>query len=175
MTYVTFDKEIEVYNKLIESIRLDEFVDSNTILVNCSPEYSSILTQLANHKLSHLNSNELFYQIPLEMPFPVMSQVYNKETGEIEIFDKYLIRWGISKLYRTYKYLFLSSATLSGKSLRQVQLAVKTRLDSDNFRFAVAFHNEKSIFNPHYIGTTYEDTVTFQWENMNNPNKNGAK
>ena len=86
MFKVSFQKEIEDARKLADMIRQDNWVDSETIIVNCSPDYSSIMCQILNHELSKSNRHELLEQLPLEMPYPNMSQVWNRDTAEYEHF-----------------------------------------------------------------------------------------
>lgn len=86
--YILMQKEIEDINRLITQIKDSKWVDSNTLFVNCFPEYSSILTQLTNHRLSYINNHELFEVINLGMPYTRMSQVWDPEDRNYKIYIK---------------------------------------------------------------------------------------
>src|SRR4029078_13306813 len=119
--FISREKELEDIEKLAKIIREDDWIDQDTVIVNCSPDYSSIVCMLLNHKLSHLNKNELFYQVKLEMPYPNMIQVWN-DVGDIQHFDLYLKEWQKTHLSKSFKYLFVDSGTLRGKNFNKVKL-----------------------------------------------------
>lgn len=172
--HITYEKEFSDSIKLIEKIKEDNWVDANTILVTCSPDYSSGLTQLINHKLSHLNGNELYEQLFLEMPYPIMTQIWNRDTQQYEIFDKYLTNWVNRYIDKEMKYLFVDSATLRGKNFTKVKSLIRTRLDNENYRFASTYLQKGSLLIPDYYVEEFskEDKggIIFQWENVNNKN-----
>ena len=53
--FVTYEKEKSDTEKLIKKIIDSGWIKPETILVNCSPDYSSNLTQVINHKLSFIS------------------------------------------------------------------------------------------------------------------------
>ncbi len=171
---ISIHKEISDIDKLSKIIEDSKWVSKSMIIVNCSPDYSSICTQMLSHKLSHLNDNELFEQLYLEMPYPNMTQIWNKETCEYEYFDRYLSLWAAKYIRSGYNYLFVDSATIRGKNFNKVKLSIKTRLDIEDYRFASMYVESKSIFVPDYYVEQYssenDGELTFSWENENNPN-----
>lgn len=171
---ISVEKEYADTIKLIDQIKQDGWIDSTTVLINCSPDYSSRLTQLINHKLSFLNKNELYEQVPLEMPYPTMSQIYNSQTHSYEFFDKYLTEWVRHHIYKECKYLFIDSGTLRGKNFNKVRLSVKPYLEPLSVRFASLYVQSDSIFCPDYFVEEFDKEtqggLLFQWENVNNPN-----
>lgn len=170
---VSLEKEEKDTDKLITKIKEDGWIDKTTIRVNCSPDYSSRLTQTINHRLSHLNKNELFEVVDLQMPYPNSNQIWNPVTKSYEVFDTYLKNWVNENIF-TCKFLFIDSGTLRGKNFNKVKLSVRPKLDNENFRFATLYVQSSSIFKPDYYVEEFDrDTqggLLFQWENMDNPN-----
>lgn len=169
---VSYLKEISDTEKLAKIISGDKWVDSNTIIVTCSPDYSSISSQILNHKLSHLNHNDLFERLDLEMPYPVSSQVYYK--GEYIHYEQYLKEW-TSSLYSA-KYLFHDSGVIRGKNFSKLRYHLKLKLEPDNYRFSSLYVEESAIFTPDYYVEKYshpkQGGLIFEWENPLNPNWN---
>lgn len=166
------EKEIMDSYRLASIIREDGWMDSNTMIVNCSPDYSSIVCQLVNHSLSRDNKNELYEQISLEMPYPTMSQVMNRDTGEWELFNKYLPIW-VNKLDRSLKYLFIDSATLRGKNFSLLRTNVLGKI---SYKLASLYLEENSLIKPDYYVEKFSQEkdggLIFEWENPLNPNWN---
>ena len=171
--HITYSKELHDTLKLIELINSDKWIDSNTILVTCSPDYSSNVTQLINHKLSYLNFNELYEQLFLELPYPVMNQVWDRETQQYVNFDKYLISWIARYIKSDFKYLFIDSATLSGRNFSKIKMALRDKVEA---RFASIYLQEGSKFTPDYFAEQFNKDVKggiiFEWENADNKNWN---
>ena len=97
MGYFVIDRDKEYIDTLtlIKKIKDSEWVDSNTIIVVCSPEYSSQLCQIINHSLSHLNNNEPFEMEFLEMPYPNEERLNKSEYSMLceELSEKYRGIW----------------------------------------------------------------------------------
>jgi len=171
---VSLEKESNDTTKLIEKIKEERWVDSSTIIVNCSPDYSSRLCQEINHKLSYLNSNELYEQISLEMPYPTTNQIYDPYSHGYQLFDRYLGQWITNNIINNCKYLFINSSTLRGKNFNKVRLSVRQHLEPDNYRFASLYVQSSSIFQPHYYVEEFDKEkqggLLFHWENIDNPN-----
>jgi len=170
--FVSYKKEITDSEILAIKIKEEKWLDESTIIVCCSPYYSSITCQLINHKLSHLNQDELFEQINMEFPYPNMSQVWNSYKDEWQLFDTYLTYWMKKYVKPENKYLFLSSCALTGKSLMKLKMSIKEKIT--NYKFASLYINKNSALSPHYYiqALDYEQIgrPIFEWENTNNPN-----
>lgn len=170
---ISLQKEEIDTEKLVQVIKEDKWIDSTTILVNCSPDYSSRLTQTVNHRLSHLNKNELFEVIDLQMPYPNSNQIWNPVTKSYDVFDSYLKRWCQDNLFLN-KFIFIDSGTLRGKNFNKVKLSVRPHLENENFRFASLYVQDDSVFVPDYYVEKFNKStqggLLFQWENMDNPN-----
>lgn len=172
--YITYEKERADTELLIQKLKESNWITTSMVIVNCSPDYSSTLTQSINHKLSTLNRNELFEVIDLPMPYPNMSQVWNSTDRIYQTFDKYLSDWTRSNIEPFTNYLFIDSGTLRGKNFNQTRASIKTKLQPENYRFASLYVQDDSIFTPDfYIEKFNKKTqggLLFQWENANNPN-----
>lgn len=168
---IGYDKEIRDTLRLAMTIKEDEWVDENTIIVCCSPDYSSLTCQLINHSLSSLTDGELLEQIPMEMPYPTMSQIWDRELGQPIPWDKYLLDF-FHKIPRAEKYLFIDSCTLRGKNFAAVKRVARAKQLS--FKFACVYLDKDSIFAPDYFTevTDREEQggILFEWENPNNKN-----
>ena len=105
--FISIEKQIIDTTSLVEEIKKSNWIDRDTIIVNCYPDYSSITTQLINHKLCYLNHNELFETISLELPYKSMNQIWNKRIFNFQIFDKYLVDWIALNVNKEHKYLFI--------------------------------------------------------------------
>lgn len=171
---VDFEKEVKDSKKLADIIRNDKWISPGTIIVNCSPDYSSIVCQIINHNLSDINKDELFEQIPLEMPYPIMSQIWNRDSSEYEIYDKYLLKWINKFISSDLQYLFIDSGTLRGRNFYKLHQCL--RVKNDNFRFASLYLQDNSIFTPDYYVEKFnfdnQGGLIFEWENPKNPNWN---
>ena len=170
---ISLNKEVEDTKRLVEIIQKDGWMDSDTVIVNCSPDYSSILCQILNHSISKVNNNELYEMVPLEMPYPTMSQVWNKEKTEYQTFDSYLNEWVKTYVQKSYKYLFLDSGTLRGKNFSKVRAYIRDKADC---KFGCLYLQDDSIFKPDYFVEKFnfnnQGGLIFEWENPKNPNWN---
>lgn len=170
--YIPLDKEIVDSYTLALKIARDKWIDKDTVIVNCSPDYSSIVCQIVNHRLSIDNKHELYEQLYLEMPYPTMSQVWNRDTREYELFHKYLHEW-INKLDKSCKYLFIDSATLRGKNFALLRTNAINKID---YKLASLYLEESSIITPDYYVEKFsaekDGGLIFEWENPLNPNWN---
>ena len=158
---------------LIDLIKKDNWIKKGAVIVNCSPDYSSRLSQLVNHKLSFINDNELFDRLDLEMPYPINSQIWDPKDEEYKIFDAYIAKWA-RVLDRERQYLFIDSATLRGKNFSKVKSNLKMYLPDSNYKFASLYLQSNSIFKPDYYVESFDKEkqggLIFEWENSKNPN-----
>lgn len=172
--FVSEQKELKDTEILIDLIKRENWIDDNTIIINCSPDYSSSLCQRLNHKLSYLNNNELYLQLSLECPYPIMNQIWNPDNFEYEVFDHYLKNWVIKNIKSSYKYLFVDSGVLRGKNFNKINQAI-SKLDIDR-RFASLYVQDDSIFTPDFYTEKFnfkkQGGLLFSWENSDNKNWN---
>ena len=170
---ISLEKEHKDSLLLVDKIKADGWLTPSTIIVNCSPDYSSRLTQLINHALSTMNKHDLFEQLDLQMPYPNTNQVWNNATKNYESFDTYL-KWWVNENVYTTNYLFIDSGTLRGKNFTKLKLSIKSTLEYENFRFASLYLQDNSIFTPDYFIEKFnrekDGGLLFEWENPLNPN-----
>lgn len=176
--YFTVDaeKEREDIFKLCNIIMEDKWIDRDTLLVNCSPDYTSITTQILNHALSVLNKNELFPVVGLEMPYPNMSQVWDPAEDKYELYDSYLAKWVKKYVTSSQKLLFIESGVIRGRNFNKVRLSLNDKTDRDNYRFASLYVQSNAIIKPDYYVHKFDferdGGLLFWWENFENPNWN---
>lgn len=153
--------------KLIEKIDKDNWVDSSTVIVCCSPEYSSILAQIINHKLSHRNNNVPFDMDFLEMPYPGQ-QLYDDDqyVDDAEAFGR--------KYVNTHrKLLFIDSGVLRGRNFTTLDNVMEEFVGPNERKYACLYKQSDSIFEPDYYVEEFnfseQGGLTFWWENNDNP------
>jgi len=162
---VSYEKELSDTKTLIERIKSTFWVQPDMVIVNCFPEYSSRVTNLANHKLSYLNKNELFEQVDLVMPYPNMAQVWNSCDRKYQGFYNYMTDWVRTNLFSSNTYLFLSSA----ENLFPLRAFLKVKLEPDDYRLGTLYPKDGDP-EPDFWIEKANKTVLFEWENMDNPN-----
>ena len=169
---VSLEKQQEDLKILAGKIEESEWVDVNTILVCCSPDYSSFDVQMLNHLLSKNNEHQLYDVAFLEMPYPNMSQVFDIQSDEYKLYDRYLLEWGRANIHRGYKYLFHDSGVLRGKNFNKLRYVVKEHLSAEQYRLSSLYVREDSIIKPHFYVSEFskDKTLLFSWENPKNPN-----
>lgn len=161
------DREKEYIDtiSLIKTIELDNWVDSSTIIVVCSPEYSSQLCQIINHSLSHLNNNEPFEMDFLEMPYPNEERLTKVEYS--------ILCDSLSKKYKdtNSKLLFVDSGCLRGSNFSTLENHMRGVVS--NYKFACLYLQSDSIFEPDYYTQKFDfiedGGLLFWWENPKNP------
>ena len=168
--FVPVEKEIIDTGFLVEQIKESKWIDKNVIIVNCYPDYSSIPSQLINHKLSYLNNNELFESVWMELPYKSMNQVWNRETFKFQIFDKYLMEWIAINVNENHKYLFVSSLITDGQSFRKLNSVMKNK--SLDYKFATLYLHNGIGFDPNFVinKITTKKRILFSWENSETNN-----
>ncbi len=171
--FVSYEKEQVDSKNLIAQIAKSGWIDRDVIIINCSPDYSSRLSQMMNHKLSYLNNNETFEVVDLPMPYPTMSQVWDTLERKYVRFDNYLYDWVRKYIQSDIRYLFVDSGTLRGQNFTKVKNAIKGKLEPDQYRFASLYLQSDSIFEPDFYTEKFDKKnggLLFEWENVNNPN-----
>lgn len=171
MILIDYHKEIADTDKLLQQIKSDDFVGKDTILINCFPQCSSIITQLVNHKLSNLNKNELYEVINLEVPYNNMSQVWNGFEKEYQLYDIYLKDWFSRFIDSSYKYLFIMNFPYNEKALHKIEGNIKLKLKSENYRIASLYKTDESKIRTDYnVEILKNSDFYFHWQNSNNKN-----
>jgi hypothetical protein len=130
-------------------------INGNTVIVNCSPDYSSIISQQVIHA---------FYDNPLpminfEMPFP-----NTPFELEYEAYCKdFVLTMDISK-----HYIFIDSGILRGLNFKVLSDA----LDSypGKYHFACLYMQDDAVFTPDFYVEKFnrknQGMLLFYWENI---------
>lgn len=157
--YVNSKTEIQDCLRLSE--QLQYLADTNTLMVVCSPDYSSLCSQIINHEISKYSKGHLpLDMVYLNMPYP--TQDLNTFKDEI-----------IELLERSTQYdtlLFIDSGILRGLNFR----TLKEYADQYPYKniFACIYKKSDSVFIPnHYVKEFCKnEELVFWWEDADNPN-----
>ena len=153
--------------KLIEKIDNSGWIDPSIVIVVCSPEYSSMLCQIINHKLSHHNNNVPFNMDFIEMPYPGQ-ELYDNDTyiDDLEKFGKKYVN-------TDKKLLFIDSGVLRGSNFTILDTVMEEYLTPRHRKFACLYKQSDSIFEPDFYVESFsfekQGGLTFWWENEDNP------
>lgn len=171
MSYFYIDPFTEYYDiqNLSKQIAESGFVDEDVVIVNCSPDYSSIVCQYLQHNLSSFRKNIPLTMENLEMPYP------NQETFTTKLMvhhAKNLVgKW--IKVIPEVKFLFVDSGCLRGTNFKVLQETVDQTVAKENRKFACLYLQDDSIFQPDFYVKTFnfekDGGLLFHWENKNNP------
>lgn len=150
-------KENKDIKKLIKLLKSS--ITPNTIIVNCSPDYSSIISQRVIHS---------FYDNPLtminfDMPFPntEFEKVYPKHCEEFA-----------KELQPNTHYIFIDSAILRGKNFKTLydNLILHSH-KSTTFDFACLYSQDNAVFEADYCVEFFnreeQGMILFWWESEN--------
>ena len=164
---VSLKKEIGDIDRLANIIARDGWMDSNTTIVVCSPEYSSIVCQLLNHKLSYLNHHEPFDMEFLEMPYPNEQRLTQTEyRAECRKLVSRLIK-------KDGKYLLVDSGVLRGTNFTVLNQEMNYFIAPERLKFASLYMQDDSKFTPDYLVQAFnfkeDGGLLFWWENEDNP------
>lgn len=153
--------------KLVEIIDNSGWVDRNTVIVVCSPEYSSIISQIINHKLSYRNKHVPFDMDFLEMPYPGQ-ELYTDDQyiDDLEEFGKKYVN--LKK-----KLLFIDSGVLRGRNFTTLDNVMEEFLGPNDRKYVCLYKQSDSIFEPDYYVEEFnkeeQGGLTFWWEDNDNP------
>lgn len=168
--FIDSQKEMCDIENLYQRIVEDEWIVPDTVIVNCCPEKSSLLTQILNHKLAFDNKNQLFETIDFKIPSPDMSQVWNSKDKEYQLYDYYINNWINTYLEPGVNYLFVTNCISKGNDFSKLESQVRKKLSFDKYRFASLYLNKDAKFNPDYHGEKFkasEEELIFWWDDIN--------
>ncbi len=169
VSHISYSTEIVLSIRLITKIVESGFVDANTVLINCQPEFSSSLSQRVNHKMSYLNGDKLMEQYSLEIPLKNVKQVWNEKIEEYENFDLYLQQW-VKKLDKSRKYLFITNV-IHSSAYNKLMSLLKNTFEEGGFRLGCLFLSSESGLSPDFYVEKVNGRVLFEWENYNNKDR----
>ena len=160
---ITQRKENLVYHKLLMNIAMSNRVVldlGTTLILNVSPDYSSIISQKLSHALSQ--KGEIIDVLNIEVPYP--------DETDLEYYE--------DKLNETLHYLhnekytnfiFVEAAIIRGSNYKWIKDKFSC-YNKNNLLFCALFENKNSLFKSDCVGEYYNnDTqdLTFYWERYN--------
>lgn len=165
--FINPEKERKDFESLAKTLELSGTIDSLTVIIVCSPEYSSAVCQYLSHRLSYLNSN-----IPLDLDFLEMPYPNNARLTKGE-YLKLLNRLGRKYRSTNKKLLLIDSGCLRGNNFALAQQELTKYLLPENIKFASIYKQSGSIFEPDFYEESFDfekdGGLLFWWEDINNP------
>jgi hypothetical protein len=165
--YIDTVKEMADINILIDTIKQDDWVDGETTLVVCSPEYSSIICQVMCHKLSYLREYVPLDLDFLEMPYPGGQGLSNAR------YEQLIHQFAQRYKNKLNKLLFVDSGVLRGQNFTTLKNIIGMYISGVLTRYACVYKQRNSIFEPDYYVEDFDfekdGGLTFWWEDPNNP------
>jgi hypothetical protein len=147
-------KEGKDIKKLIWVLSLA--IKENTVIVNCSPEYSSIISQ----QVAHAYFDNPLEMISFEMPFP-------NSTFELQ-YEAYC-RDFVSKMDVSLHYIFIDSGILRGRNFKVLSDALAMYVG--DYHFACLYMQDDAVFTPDFYVEKFnkkeQGMLLFYWENIN--------
>jgi len=152
---ISFIEEYEVTQRLLA--KLPKVDALNTLVINVSPDYSSIITQRILHHLSsnghlpHLDHVDVPY--PGEHYEPYRATFRNKSETYSILYDKVVI---------------CEAAVLSGRNYTWIQEILYDRgFEKDDIISVALFEHKDSVFKCDYVGEHCDYMPDFHWETYN--------
>lgn len=151
------EKETRDIATLIEQLR--PFITPDTIIVNCSPDYSSLICQ----RVIHAYYDNPLPMLPFEMPYP--------GTSFEEAYPRYC-RTFAERLSPHKHYVFIDSGVLRGRNFKTLGEALFAYAPgSVFFRFAALYVQDDAVFTPAIFVEKFnraaQGMLLFWWENVN--------
>lgn len=154
---ISREKEYKDIKKLIELLR--PIITKDTIIINCSPDYSSII----NQQVIHAYYDNPLQMCPFDMPFP--------NTEFEKVYPSYCKEFA-EKLEPNTHYIFIDSGILRGRNFKTLynNLELHTH-KSTNYHFACLYCQDDAIFNADYCVDWFnreeDGMLLFWWESEN--------
>jgi len=162
--YIDRHKEAEMIDKLIADIQINypDVNASNTLVVNVSPDYSSIIALQVSHALSF--EGEIADIMPIDVPYPDEDYLLYKDKAinDIRNFFKY-------NNTRYKNYILVEAGIIRGGNYTWLTKLL-TSLLSGRIITTALYENTGSKFKSDIVGDYYDDTtqdLTFYFEYPN--------
>ena len=162
--YISRYQEAVVIDQLLKSIntKYPDMNASNTLVINVSPDYSSIVALQMAHDLSY--DGEIADMVNIDVPYPDEDTLPYKEkaTNDIRNFFKYNNR-------RYKNYLLVETGIIRGGNYTWLAEHLSNLL-SGTIITAALYENIGSKFKSDVVGEYYDDTtqdLTFYFEQYN--------
>ena len=162
--FVSQTEELELIHKLGDELLQAGFNASNSVIVTVSTDYSSIVSQILRHHLTH--NGEICDGFGIDVPYP--DEVWNKKYND-EMYEMFKLH---AHSYRSKSLIFVEAGVIRGGNYTYVTEWVKKRLETGKKLITLTlFENVGSVFKSDFVGDYYDDTkedLTFWWEKENN-------
>jgi len=144
--------------QLIYNRSRENFTPSNTVILNVSPDYSSIFAMRLAHYMSA--EGEVMEMVNVDVPYPdELDMVYKQEF--------YLTLRNLKRRFK--KFILCEVAVLTGKNYTwMVEMMVAEGIHPEDIMTTALFQRHDSIFDTQYVGQLFqEDMIEFHWEKYN--------
>lgn len=143
---------------LVYAAHSPDFNPTNAVILNVSPDYSSIVAQRMAHQMSH--AGELMDVVNVDVPYPDELDVLYKQ-------EFFLTLRHLKQSKR--KYILVEAAVLSGNNYTWItEMMIAEGIDPKDIITTAAFERYDSIFKCQYVGEVfYEDMIEFYYERYN--------
>lgn len=161
--FISQQKESEIYDKLYFKIN-NAFIitPEDTLILNVSPDYSSIISQKLSHEFSS-KEGEIVSVININVPYPDETDMkwYNNELNR-------KLEYLINKDYKNF--IFVEAGVIRGSNYQWIKDKFLKYYKEEQLLFTALFQNINSKFKCNCVGEYYDnDTqdLTFYWERFN--------
>jgi hypothetical protein len=140
---------------------LKPIVTQSTVILNASPDYSSIISQ----RVAHAYFDTPLQMLPFDMPFP--------NTPFEKIYPSHCIEFA-KELDFDKRYIVIDSGILRGRNFKTLYDSLSAcGHNMSNFFFACLYSQDNSIFKAdfcvEYFSREEDGMLIFWWENESNP------
>lgn len=159
---VTFNEELELLEKLRNTLLGAGVNSKNTIIVTVSTDYSSVVGQYLRHQLT--KDGEICDGFGIDVPYP-------DETWT----DEYISR--VQQMFRMFSndvkdktILLVEAGVIRGSNYKKVIEIIRQLAVDEPIATLAMFENVNSKFKSDFVGKYYnddEEDLTFWWERYN--------
>ena len=163
---INWDKELELMNKLKDTLLYNHLNASNVLIVTVSTDYSSVIGQYLRHQLTH--NGEICDGFGIDVPYPDQSFNNNFVQEICAMFNVYQNSNSIGDK----TILLVEAAVIRGGNYIKVVDIIKNKLDiTQPVLTLTMYENIHSKWKSDFVGEYYNDEtedLTFWWEKYNN-------
>jgi hypothetical protein len=140
---------------------LKPIIRKDTVIVNASPEFSSMISQ----RVAHAYFDMPLQMLPLDMPY--------KNTPFEKVYEAHCIEFA-KELEPNRHYVFIDSGILRGRNFKTLyDVLCMYSHKSISFDFGCLYSEDTAIFTAdfcvEYFNRENDGMLLFWWENENNP------
>ena len=163
--YIDSISEDITYNKLLRKIKYNKLFkidNTSTLILNVSPDYSSIISQKLRHALS--TDGEVIDVMNIEVPYPDETD----NTWYINKIQTLVQELFINDWYENF--IFVEAGIIRGGNYKMIEDLFLKSFNKEQLLFTALFENTQSKFQSKCVGEYYNnDTqdLTFYWETYN--------